>query len=250
MTAMADTNTDWQREVIDLKAQGLSAAEIADAVGKHAATVRKVIARNADEIERVGELNGHAEAEAGPYTMVDGEKVPVDLTDVPLPISGQVDIDGNEAAFTKAGAENPPPLVPGLDDSEVHAVIDRDPLEDFKAEAGEAVGDMQERPGEEPAGVLEEPAHYEVVQGTRQMAIDFGPEADIPTGGTLVVKSEKLASGFFGLGDVITGTFTARIVSAGGKERFNEASEQFRAEPQAHVALITEVSIGAVGGDA
>jgi len=200
---MADTSTDWQREVIDLKAQGLSAAEIADAVGKHAATVRKVIARANEAVAAVDAVTGD-----GTATVV---------------IPGQVDIDGNEA---------------------------RDPLEQFKAEAGEAVGDMQERPGEEPAGVLDEPVHYEVVQGTRQMAIDFGPEADVPTGGTLVVKSEKLASGFFGLGDVITGTFTARIVSVGGKERFNEASEQFRAEPQAHVALITEVSIGAVGGGA
>jgi hypothetical protein len=72
------------------------------------------------------------------------------------------------------------------------------------------------------------------------MALDFGENADVPVGGTLVIKSDKLASGFYGLGDIITGTFTARVVDVAGKERLQRASEEFRAQPQQHVALITE----------
>jgi hypothetical protein len=48
---------------------------------------------------------------------------------------------------------------------------------------------------------------------------------------------------------VISGTFTARIVDVAGKERLQRASEEFRAQPQHHVALITELSVD-VGGDA
>jgi hypothetical protein len=41
----ATVDTEWQERVLALKAEGMSSAEIAEAVGKHAATVRKVIAR-------------------------------------------------------------------------------------------------------------------------------------------------------------------------------------------------------------
>jgi hypothetical protein len=63
------------------------------------------------------------------------------------------------------------------------------------------------------------------------------------------VKSEKLASGFFGRGDVITGTFTARITKVGSEEKFDKASEEYRAEPVPHVATITEISYEPVSDD-
>lgn len=42
---MTATMDDWQAEAIDLKRQGMESNEIAEAVGKSASTVRKVIAR-------------------------------------------------------------------------------------------------------------------------------------------------------------------------------------------------------------
>jgi hypothetical protein len=48
------TETDWQERAIALKAEGLESKEIAEAVGKHPATVRKVIARaNVEEVEAI-----------------------------------------------------------------------------------------------------------------------------------------------------------------------------------------------------
>lgn len=194
MSATVDTSIDWQREVLRLKygPQQMTSAEIAETVGKHAATVRKVVNRATDE--QVAE------------------------------VLGQTTVDEHLAGD-----------VPPEDDPEY---TEADPLERFKEEAGMAVGPMPPDPNPpEPLGFESRLA------GTRQMALDFGPEADTPVGGTLKLKSDKLASGFYGLGDVITGTFTARIVDVAGAERFQRASEEFRVQPQGHVALITEISL-------
>lgn len=193
MSAVSDTSTDWQREVLRLKygPQQMTSAEIAEAVGKHAATVRKVVARaTPDEIHEA---------------------------------TGQTTVDDH------LPSEEPDPF----DDPE-HP----DALAQFREQAGEAVGPMP--PDQDPP----EPISYEVrLAGTRQMALDFGENADVPIGGTLVIKSDKLASGFYGLGDLVEFTATARIVDVAGKERMDSASEEFRAKPQHHVALITEVAI-------
>lgn len=112
-----------------------------------------------------------------------------------------------------------------------------DPLHAFKQEAGEAVGDM-------PKTETETPVESETrMKGTRQTCLDFGVNSCIPTGGTLVVKSEKMASGHFEPGDIITGTFTARITKFGYDEKFDDASEEWRAKPVPYVATITEISV-------
>jgi hypothetical protein len=175
----ATVDTEWQERVLALKAEGKSSAEIAEAVGKHAATVRKVIARAKES------TNGHA--------TVDAETA----ERIRKAAEGQTDVYDH---------------LPAEDDPE-HP----DTLAEFRGEAGEP--------------------------GTRQMALDFGENADVPVGGTLVIKSDKLASGFYGLGDIITGTFTARVVDVAGKERLQRASEEFRAQPQHHVALITDLTV-------
>lgn len=210
---------EWQAEALSLKAQGLSSAEIADKVGKHPATVRKVLARANDEPEPPSNGNGHGPIDA--ETAARLRDAATGDGDPPAgPIPGQIDIDGAEAHDNAGGGD-------------ALTAYDR-----FKEEAGEAVGPMP--PREMDGG---EPVTEVRLQGTRQLAIDFGPEADLPTGGTLVVKSEKLASGHFGLGDVITGTFTARITDAGGKERVDKLSEEWRAKPTAYVATITELEV-------
>ena len=216
--AAVHQDQDWQAEVIDLKRRGLESKDIAEAVGKHAATVRKVIAKAREAGDLPSDPLAPVEAVATALDAVDAARDAVATArELSEPIPGQIDIEGNEAPEA-----------------------DRDPLEDFKAEAGEAVGDM---PPAEPDDT--DPDMTVRLKGTRQMAIDFGPAADIPVGGTLVIKSEKLASGHFGLGDVITGTFTARITDAGGKERLDKASEEFRAKPTAYTATITELGLDA-----
>lgn len=197
MSAMADTATDWQREVLDLKAQGLTSAQIAEAVGKHAATVRKVIARAKDD----GALTESGTA----WPEGDG-----DGPDEPYP--GQTTVDD----FT-------------------------DPLEEFRAEAGEAVGPMP--PREMDGGEVVETAPF--VKGTVQLALDFGPNAAPVAGATVVFRSEKLASGFFAMGDVVTGTFTARITGVAGSEKLDKDLGEFVAKPQAQTATITEIRIEA-----
>jgi hypothetical protein len=205
------------------------AAEIADAVGKHPATVRKVLARASAEPSNG---NGHGPIDA--ETAARLRDAATGDGDPPAgPIPGQIDIDGSETGGDifpdgrSSGPEEERDPTPRYDRSA------------FEAEAGEAVGPMP--PREMDGGELVTEVR---LQGTRQLAIDFGPAADIPTGGTLVVKSEKLASGHFGLGDVITGTFTARITDAGGKERVDKLSEEWRAKPTAYVATITELEVG------
>jgi hypothetical protein len=216
------TEQDWQAEAIRLKAEGKESAEIAEIVGKHAATVRKVIARAREEAGS----DSASSNEAGESEVSNGNG----HRSAYIPDVVENSRTGERFAVTTdpyaAGGVRYEPL-PG-----------QTGIEDFIEEAGEAVGDM---PPREMDGGVEVDTR---LKGTRQLAIDFGPESDIPLGGTLVIKSDKLASGFYGLGDVITGTFTARVVDVGGKERLQRASEEFRAQPQSHVALITELSIG------
>lgn len=184
---------DWQAEAISLKRNGLESKNIAAALDKHPATIRKVIAR----AREAGEL-------------------PNDELSI---------VAGDDVEYDDVGIA-------------AEAMTDVDPLEEFKAEAGEAVGPM---PPQEPENT--DPDVETRIAGTRQLALDFGPEADTPVGGTIVLRSEKLASGFFGLGDVITGSFTARVVQVGGREKKDKDFGEYRAEPVAHVALITELEV-------
>lgn len=213
-------DSDWAQQSIALKAEGKESAEIADVVGKNAASVRKVLA----EARRQGLLpdgpvstNGNGNGHGYPGV--------VHRTDEDPPIPGQTTVEGYIAEHRDISR------VLEIDD-------DVDPLTRFKFEAGEPVGDM---PPADPDDT--DPLMVSRLKGTRQLALDFGENADIPLGGTLVIKSDKLASGFFGLGDVIRGTFEARIVQVGAKEKLDSASEEFRGDPVAHVGLITDISV-------
>lgn len=118
-------------------------------------------------------------------------------------------------------------------------------LEDFKAEAGEAVGPMPPAvtiTREMDGGELVETAPP--IRGTAQLALDFGPNAAMVTSATVVFKSEKLGSGYFEMGDVISGRFTARITGINGAEKLDRDLGEFVAKPQAHTATITEIEIG------
>jgi len=194
MAAVQAQDCDWQSEAVSLKRAGLESKDIAEALDKHPATIRKVIAR----AREAGELPND------------------ELSIVAGAPEREFDEDGIAAELNG----------------------DRDPLEDFKAEAGEAVGPM---PPSEPENT--DPDTEVRLAGTRQMALDFGPEADTPVGGTIVLRSEKLASGFFGLGDVIEGRFTARVVKVGAEEKADKDIGEYRAKPVAHVALITELAV-------
>jgi hypothetical protein len=218
---MVETEQDWTEEAVRLRREeDMATAEIAERVGRSASQVRKVLAKaNTDRaINGAPESNGnghHPEVEKPQFLGYDDGK-PV--------IYGQTDIVSPRADVSPE------------DDPDHPGWAGRD---EFVAEAGEAVGAMPGQPEPEQTG-------YEVrLKGTRQLCIDFGENADTPIGGTLVVKSDKLASGFYGLGDVITGTFTARVVDVAGKERLQRASDEFRAQPQHHVALITEIAVKA-----
>lgn len=88
---MAEATLDWKDEARSLHAQGLSSAEIAAAVDKHPATVRKVLQEPAPDVLAAEESpNGRAtiEAQAGP-----GEG---DTGLPPRPTPGQQTIDGRE----------------------------------------------------------------------------------------------------------------------------------------------------------
>jgi len=223
---MAAALQEWEAEVVDLKRQGLDTREIAEALDKHPSTIRKAVAR-AREAGRLADDRVLSSDEASAAFGAPSAAAPA--------IRGQTTVDD----FTgEVPPEDDPEYEPETPGNDWINAPGRDPLEDFKAEAGEAVGPMPPGPEEDT-----DPDVVSRVAGTRQMALDFGPEADVPVGGTLVVKSEKRASGHFGMGDVITGTFTARITDIGGKERFDSASEEFRAKPTAYVATITEFTV-------
>lgn len=215
---------EWEAEAVRLKAEGKESAEIAEIIGKHPATVRKAIKR-AREAEESFDSRAHA--------MIEGQTTVDDFT-----------------ATCEHGEPADVECLTCRDDAlrDLHRPPDepRDPLEDFKAEAGEAVGPMPPATPEEPG---ETSVTLPLMKGTRQLALDFGPNAAPAHEATVKFASEKWPSGHFGLGDVVTGTFTARIVSIPAKEAFDKDSEEFRAKPIAYGALITELDYEAVDPD-
>jgi hypothetical protein len=212
------TDTDWTAEAVRLRREEkMETALIAERVGRSPSRVRRVLAEaNAERA-----INGSHSEEVTPEML---ESLSREATIVRT----------NEALQSN---EPQGDITAALTNPE-------DPLEAFKREAGESVGDM---PPQDPP---RDPEPSEVrFAGSRQTCLDFGPNADLPTGGTIVIKSEKLASGHFGLGDVITGTFTARITGMAPKEKYDTASEEFRAKTTPYEATMTEVSFKPVDSD-
>lgn len=212
----------WEADAVRLRAQGKDAHEIGALLEKHPASIRKAWKRAEDR--RMSEAEAKdvfAETcehgvrwDVGCMTCVEAKNAAVTAT----AIEGQTTVDD----FT---------------DPSVDATFS-DPLDEFKAEAGEAVGDM---PPREPDAALPDPEP--IVKGTRQMAIDFGEEAPIVCKATLKFTSEKAASGFFGLNDQITGTFRATITTAPGKLKWDKDLEEWVAAPVDYVATIEEFTV-------
>jgi hypothetical protein len=95
--------TTWEEEVLSLKAQGLSSTEIASAVDKHPATVRKVIARAGDTTGTApsnGNGNGHVDAETAERLR--------DAAGLGEPIEGQTDLSDFIAEAGEAVGPMPP----------------------------------------------------------------------------------------------------------------------------------------------
>lgn len=195
---MAAALQDWEHEVVDLKLKGLETSDIAAALDKHPATIRKAVARARDR----GALADDRVLSSDEASATFGNEIP-----------GQTTVDDH---------------LPPEDDPE-HADDDGDPLEEF--------------PGEEPAGELDDQGPF--VQGTRQMAIDFGAECPIVSKATLKFTSEKAASGFFGLGDEITGTFRATVTAAPGKLKMDKDLGEWVAAPTDYVATIEHFTVDA-----
>jgi hypothetical protein len=218
---------EWQAEALSLKEQGLSSAEIADAVGKHPATVRKVLARASVEPSSNG--NGHGPIDA--ETAARLRDAATGDGDPPAgPIPGQIDIDGGETGgdiFPDGRSSGP---------EEERDPTPRYDKDAFEAEAGEAVGPMPPRAPEGEITYVEKPR----IDGTQQVAFDFGGE--LAEEGTLTFTG-TFPSGFFEKGDVITGSFKARVVGVAGKDKLDKKSGTFSAAPQAHVALITVLEV-------
>lgn len=229
---MVDT-ADWQADVLRLKGEGLSANDIAEQVGKHVATVRKVIARapaepevpfqeTSAEIYSTPSTNGNGHGPMGGLATVDAEtaerlRKAAGMNEDRDVIPGQIDIEGGE--------------VPSHEDLHNGSGLDW-----FKQEAGEPVGDMPPTAPEGEVTYVEKPR----IDGTRQVAFDFG--GALAEEGTLTFTG-TFPSGFFEKGDVISGTFKARIVSFTPKDKLDKKSGTFVAAPQAHTALITVLEV-------
>lgn len=240
----------WQADALELRATTeLTTSEIGNRVDKHPATIRKLFARNpppvadptADRAMSTEEANAAFSAISMTPTPVDeqhegtipGQTTVDDFTDtcehgVPL-------LDECETCDPQV---TPPPTPDDWENWEPGA------KEAFKSEAGEAVGPMppvvtvtrEMDGGEEVVAVPQ-------IKGTAQLALDFGPDAAMVTSATVVFKSEKLTSGYFEMGDVIHGTFTARITAITGAEKLDKDLDVFVAKPQAQVATITEIEV-------
>lgn len=252
MSATSDSQTDWQQEAARLRRdERMATAEIAERFGKSASQVRRVLAQaNTQRAINGADYTDAAVGEPEFTDTIPGQTTVEEyLTGVePDPID-ECDKCGQAAALTylpeyganfcetcaaDPQATGPLDEVPAQDDPEHTA----DPLDDFRSEAGDAVGPMPPDPSPP------EPGQYEVrLAGTRQMALDFGENASLPTGATIVLKSEKRASGFYGLGDVFSGTFTARVTKTPGEEKFDKDMGEYMAKDIAYQATITEFSI-------
>lgn len=205
----------WQDDALRLRATTeLTPVDIGEAVGKHPATIRKLFARNPPPVAEPTFDRAMSAEEA------------------------------NEAFAERLEArhEAEAPLYERL--AEQTTVYDHlpkrgDRLDEFRAEAGEAVGPMP--PREMDGGEIVETEPY--VRGSTQLALDFGPNAAEVYGATIVFKSDKLASGFFQMGDVVHFSGTARITAINGAEKFDKDLDTFVAKPQAQVATITEIEV-------
>lgn len=211
-------DTTWHGPALRLRDEGKDAVEVGEAVGKHPATVRKLFARNPP-----ASTNGHATIDAETVERLRAAAIPGQAT-----VDDHLAPNGHPCPVCGELCDEPgvcPECVAPPEDDPRHP----DTLVDFRGVA----------PDPEP-----EPLDFEErLKGTRQLALDFGPNAEPAVGGLLKLKSDSLASGFYGLGDVITGTFTARVVDVVGKERLQRASGEFRMQPQGHVALVTEITV-------
>jgi hypothetical protein len=219
---------EWQDEAVRLRRdEEMATAEIAERVGRSASQVRKVLAKA--NTERA--INGAPESNGNGHQEIKAEHRPLEDYQFTSPsATGRFTVTAVSGIEGQTAVDD---FIDPADDPDHPGWAGRD---EFVAEAGEAVGAMPGQPEPEQTG-------YEVrIKGTRQTCIDFGLASDLPTGGTLVLRSEKLASGHFGMGDLVTGTFVARITDIGGKERLDKASEEYRAKPTAYVATMTEVS--------
>lgn len=251
MAATVDTDTDWAALAVRMRQhEKAPTADIAAAVGRSESQVRRVLARaNAERA-----INGaptevtfaaSAQGPPEPGEILMNSRTGEDFEVIP----GQTTVDDHLTGADncdKCGALATLTYVPEYGanfceacaaDPQATGPLDEAPPED-DPEHPDTQAEFQGQREMDGGEVVEER-----LKGTRQMALDFGPNADLPVGGTLKLKSDKLASGFFGLGDVVTGTFTARIVDVAGAERFQRASEEYRMQPQQHVALITDITL-------
>lgn len=214
MSAVSDTTTDWQDQAVALRRdQKMGTNEIAAMFGKSASQVRRVLsAANTNQA-----MNGR-----------DNGSIPGQTT-----VDDHLDEEGLREDVVDDAEDGYPNEVVPADDPE-HP----DTMAAFRVNAGEAVGDMPKREMDTGTVVAETR-----LAGTRQMALDFGENSGLAGAATITFKSEKLASGFYGLGDLIAGTFVARVTSAPGREKFDKTAEEWRTDDVAYGATLTEVAL-------
>lgn len=216
---MSTATTDWEREALRLKGDGLSSAEIAEAVGKHPATIRKVLARAPEARAKTYVWND------GAVTDTEGHETADSLLNPPEPNGhGTVDAETAERLREAAGLNEP-----------LDCQTD---LSDFIAEAGEAVGPMP--PREMDGGEI---VHVEEIRvdGTTQLALDCG--AYEVHDSKLSFSGSASVAGFYRAGDRIYGTFEAVVTDAGTKGKLDKKTGVFGEVGQNHAAKFTALTV-------
>jgi hypothetical protein len=193
----AVTDGAWVQEAVELRAQGKSWVEVAQAVGKPRSTVQDAVKR-ADEAV-LEDVYGSGDP---------GEQIPD-------PIPGQTNI--HEAL------------------GEPEVVDEPDPLADFKAEAGEAVGPMP------PAPPASETVYVEEIRfdGTTQIALDVGGKRAQTC--EVTISGKATVDGFLRKGDRLTAEVDLLVVSAGGHDKLDKSTGIVTESVQKHRAVVMDL---------
>lgn len=219
MSAVVD---GWTAEAVDLKKQGLDTDAIAEAVGKSAPTVRKAIAKAREA----------------------GEVFPGDDTIVSNGNgngNGHGTVDAETAARLRAAAGSSDGTIPGQTTVD-EQLAGRDPLDDFRDEAGEAVGDM---PPQTPPEPMETVLPEIEITGTAQLGL-FDAGGRSPDSASVRLAGGKIstvAGTAFEKGTVIHFEGTAVITAVKQQDKRDPKTGTVVGCEQQHTALITDLSL-------
>jgi hypothetical protein len=149
------------------------------------------------------------------------------------------------AAERKAAreAEEAASVIPGQQDIDGGEVPSGREVIEEQADPGEGETGLPPRPGDEPAEEVSSYVEEIRVDGTTQVALDFGGKR--PMTATLSLSGKATVDGFYRKGDRLRGSFEAVVVGVAGKDKLDKPTGIVVEAAQAHTAKMVDIRIDA-----